>query len=131
MQELRGFGVSGPNLANIPASRYACIMKASSLLLALVVFAAAGSGALASDKAKTPRQQKKAPNTHFSTTKSKAPASAPKQVVATGSYIKRKIHRSGYITDGPYPLYVIDSQSIHESGASDLRQLLARPGLNR
>ncbi len=48
----------------------------------------------------------------------------------TGSYIKQKYHSHGFINDAASPVIVIDSKAISHSGASDLRQLLARSGSN-
>ena len=55
----------------------------------------------------------------------------PEQDALTGSYIKRNIHRSGMVTDGPHPVYVVDNETIRNSGAADLRQLLVFKGVNR
>ena len=49
-------------------------------------------------------------------------------VLLTGSYIKRDIRRRGEITDGPNVVAVLDSKTIKNSGAADLRQLLVRTG---
>lgn len=58
-------------------------------------------------------------------------AQKPEQDALTGSYIKRDIHRSGMVTDGPHPVYVVDNETIRNSGAADLRQLLVFKGVNR
>jgi hypothetical protein len=67
--------------------------------------------------------------------KPKQQLAAPKQksekVALTGSYLKRDIRRSGYITDGPQNVVVIDSEMIRNSGAGDIRQLLVRRGMWR
>jgi hypothetical protein len=54
-----------------------------------------------------------------------------KDTTVTGSHIKRDVRRNGLVTDGPNPVYVLDSKAIRDSGAADLRQLLVRNGLNR
>lgn len=54
-----------------------------------------------------------------------------KDVVLTGSYIKRDIHRSGLLTDGPTPVYVLDQTAIELSGGADLREVLNRTGFHR
>ncbi len=47
----------------------------------------------------------------------------------TGSYIPRKVHLDGTITDGPYQLVVITEDAIRNSGANNLSQVLSRYGL--
>jgi hypothetical protein len=54
-----------------------------------------------------------------------------KNVVLTGSYIKRNVRRQGVVTDGPNPLYVVDRKTIDLSGAADLSQVLIRTGFRR
>lgn len=64
-------------------------------------------------------------------TKTTPPTPKDEQVILTGSYIKRDVKRAGRITDGPTQVLVIDRKAIERSGASDLKQLLVRYGLNR
>ncbi len=52
-----------------------------------------------------------------------------KNMELTGSYVKQTIHRSGQITDGASPVWVLDQKAIANSGATDLRQLLTRQGV--
>jgi hypothetical protein len=101
-------------------------MKKSSLLLAISLLLAASVGC--ADLPKDPTAKAKAaPRGKAKTIQ----AETEKKAEVTGSYIKRKVNRNGQITDGPDPLYVIDNQTIQQSGAADLRQLLVRQGLNR
>jgi hypothetical protein len=51
------------------------------------------------------------------------------KVLLTGSFIKQKVRRSGMVTDGANQVLVLDSETISNSGASDLRQLLVRRGI--
>ncbi len=97
-------------------------MKTTSLALVLSITLAAASGALAEDEAKgaQPATKEKTP--------SETKAVTTDQYV-TGSYIKQRIRRDGQIAEGPNRLLVIDSKAIERSGATDLRQLLVRPGV--
>ncbi|HWW02129.1 MAG TPA: hypothetical protein VNZ64_20685 [Candidatus Acidoferrum sp.] len=107
-------------------------MKTSPFILASVITLAAASGVSAGDRPKTD----KATTTPAAEPAKASPAQtqAPlkeKKVEITGSYVKREVRRNGQITDGMNPVLVIDSKSIQTSGASDLRQLLVRQGVNR
>jgi hypothetical protein len=53
------------------------------------------------------------------------------QVVVTGSYIPRNIRTDGQITDGPYPVAVIDSDFIKRTGAQDITEALRKSGVGR
>jgi hypothetical protein len=55
----------------------------------------------------------------------------PKEVIRTGSMVKREVRRAGIITDGHQNLYVIDSEMIKNSGAFTLSQVLLRRGFTR
>ncbi len=101
-------------------------MKRYPVVLALAFSCALSSGALASEKAKSgkPTKTSAAPS---KSSKASAPSKESK-VELTGSYIKQDIRRNGHITDSQSPVYVIDSQAIQTSGASDLRQLLVKRG---
>ena len=59
------------------------------------------------------------------------PSQADTYVLSTGSHIKTTVKRHGQITDGPSQVLVIDQKTIANSGASTLRQLLARQGVGR
>ena len=98
------------------------------LLWGVVTPAVAGDPGKA-DKNTKPQAQASAPVKK--TPKPAAPAPKPSKSALTGSYIKQKVVQKGLITDGASPVLVIDSEMIRNSGASDLRQLLTRPGLNR
>jgi outer membrane receptor for Fe3+-dicitrate len=95
------------------------------LLTATLILAFASSVALASDK-----ETKDAKNTKTSPAVAKAkakPTEAPKREVAlTGSNIKRVVRKDGQVTDGPNSLTIIDQKAIEQSGAADVRQVLAR-----
>lgn len=101
-------------------------MKKSSLALALAILVAAVTGAVAGEKAKADLKQPAKTGLIKKTKKAKTPAS--EKVQLTGSYIKQDAPRNGQISAGPNPLYVIDSKTIQNSGAADLRQLLVRQG---
>jgi hypothetical protein len=96
-------------------------MKKTSLLFALAAVLLVPAVARADDSAKDTKQTKTAPPA-----KSEVKAKPAKKV--TGTYNPRVIHRNGYITDGSSPLYVLDSATIHNSGAADLRQTVSRTG---
>jgi hypothetical protein len=51
--------------------------------------------------------------------------------VLTGSLLKSTYNRRGHITDGHSQVVVLDSRTIENSGAADLRELLTRKGLHR
>ena len=51
------------------------------------------------------------------------------KALLTGSFIKQKFRRNGMVTDGANQVLVLDSETISNSGASDLRQLLVRRGI--
>ena len=98
-------------------------MKLSSFIIAMAVLLAAGTGAFASEKTKAPPQ----PKATAEKTKSKTPTTKQQY---TGSYVRKDVRQSGHITDSAQPLFVIDSKTIQNSGAADLRQLLVRQGFN-
>src|SRR5258708_881428 len=104
-------------------------MKLTSLIVALTL-ASLTSSALASDKTKDANATKSPVAQQPKKVKAKAPQKQ-NQVALTGSYVKRDFQRNGMVTDGPNPVFVLDSQSIDTSGASDLRQLLIRRGFTR
>ncbi len=97
-------------------------------VLVIAVSALLGLPALAEQKANDTSKSKAPPKT---TAKAKPKTKAQQGEVYTGSYIKQDVRRNGHITDGPNPLYVIDSKAIKNSGASTVRDLLMRGGFNR
>ena len=100
------------------------------MVLALAITLGAASGALAADK--KDKETKDKPTNSQQAAKPKAAAETGKENTAlTGSYIKRDVKRSGVVTDGPTPVYVLDRDSIQTSGASDLSQVLLRRGFRR
>ena len=95
-------------------------MKMKTFLMVALLTVSGVSLGLASDKS-------------ASTTDNKATATKQakeKKTILTGSYIPREVHHHGQITDGPSPVWVVDQKTIRNSGASDLRQLLVRQGVN-
>jgi outer membrane receptor for Fe3+-dicitrate len=94
-------------------------------LTATLILAFASSSALASDK-----ETKDAKDTKASATAAKEkakPTEVPRrEVVLTGSNIKRAVRKDGQVTDGPNSLTIIDRKAIERSGAVDVRQVLAR-----
>ncbi len=104
-------------------------MKTSSLALILALAFAATTGALAGEKAKA--GQTRPAKAKVIKKANKAQHAASDKVLLTGSYIKQDIRRNGQITDGPNMLCVLDSKTIRNSGASDLRDLLLRYGMKR
>ncbi len=104
-------------------------MKPTSLIVALTL-ALLTSSALATDKTKDANTTKPPVAQQPKNVRAKTPQ-RENQVALTGSYIKRDVRRNGVVTDGPNPVFVLDSQSIDTSGASDLSQLLIRRGFRR
>jgi outer membrane cobalamin receptor len=84
-------------------------------VLALIV----ATPLMACDTAKAQKKQ---------TAKVKASTGIVEKRAITGTYIKREVRRNGQITDGPNLVTVIDQESIRNSGATDVRQLLLRRG---
>ena len=101
-------------------------MKKRSLALVLAIAVAAATGAVAGEKTKA--DSKKPAKTGLSKKAKKAPPPASDKVLLTGSYIKQDVPKNGQIGVGTTPMYVIDSKTIQNSGAADLRQLLIRQG---
>ena len=107
-------------------------MKTIPMMLAVAITIGVASTALAADK--TDKKAKDKPSTTQTAAKGKAADnSAPQKenTALTGSYIKRDVKRSGVITDGPNPVYVLDQSVVQTSGASDLSQVLLRKGFRR
>ena len=101
-------------------------MKSLPLNLVLATLLCSSSALLAADKPAAPKPLK-----HSKTERQKKPKTdtLTEQSALTGSYIKKEVHRSGVVTDGPDPVFVIDSNAIRNSGASNVRELLAFRGL--
>jgi outer membrane receptor for Fe3+-dicitrate len=95
----------------------------TTLLTATLVLAFASSVALADDT-------KPAKDTKAATAKEKAKTkqttAKKREVLLTGSNIKREVRRDGQVNDAPNSLTIIDSKAIERSGAADVRQVLAR-----
>jgi|SRR6516165_7849178 hypothetical protein len=107
-------------------------MKKTPMVLALAIILGAASGALAADKKDKQTKDKPANSQVAAKPQAATNTSQIKENTAlTGSYIKRDVKRSGVVTDGPNPVYVLDHSSIQTSGASDLSQVLLRRGFRR
>jgi hypothetical protein len=107
-------------------------MKKTPMVLALAITLGAASGALAADKKDKQTKDKPANSQTAAKPQAAANTSQIKENTAlTGSYIKRDVKRSGVITDGPNPVYVLDHDALNTSGASDLSQVLLRRGFRR
>ncbi len=105
--------------------RNAKLMLGAVSLLAGLTVAFAGEGAKQqADKATSSKKPKAAVE------KATPGVQTEKNIELTGSYVKQTIHRSGQITDGAAPVWVLDSKAIANSGATDLRQLLIRQGVS-
>ena len=104
-------------------------MKTTSYILALALLTATAASVRAADKTSNPKQtkglvkrEKTLPNPALH---------EEKNVLLTGSYIKRNVRRQGLVTDGPNALYLLDQRTIDLSGAADLSQVLIRAGFHR
>jgi hypothetical protein len=97
------------------------IMKTTSLVVALTL-AVAATSALAADQTKETKPAK--------TSKKSEVTKQDDSVLLTGSLIKQKVRRSGMVTDSANQVLVLNSETISNSGASDLRQLLTRRGIH-
>ena len=104
-------------------------MKISSFVVALAVLAVTATTLQASDKTTETRKSKTAAK-KLKADQYPGPYKE-KGAVLTGSYIKRNVKRQGTVTDGPNPVYVLDSKAIELSGAADLSQVLVRTGFRR
>jgi len=97
-------------------------MKASSFIPGVAVMIAAASVALASNQTQTSSKKSEDQAKSAKTEKTEG-------IVLTGSYVKRNIHRTGLITDGPDNVLVIDRETINNSGAATLKEVLLRKGI--
>jgi hypothetical protein len=96
------------------------------LLQATLILAVASSIALASDKETKDAKEMNPSTASAAKEKVKVTAAPTREVVLTGSNIKRAVRKDGQVTDGPNSLTIIDRKTIERSGAADLRQVLAR-----
>jgi outer membrane cobalamin receptor len=97
-------------------------MNIKSLVVAVALAFAAGSVAFAADKSNQDKEPKKPV-----VVKKELP-SDNKDILVTGSHLKRTVRRDYRITDGPSQVVVIDRGAIERSGASDLKRLLVTQG---
>ena len=108
-------------------------MRKIPVILAVAFALSTGVCAFGADKSSDNNASKAAAVDKAKETKKSKPEGSKraKKTELTGSYIKHEVRRAGQITDGPSPVLVIDSNTIRNSGASDIRQLLTRQGVNR
>jgi hypothetical protein len=95
------------------------------LLIATLTVAFASLSALASDK-ETKNAKETKPATTAVKEKAKAVTIQKREVILTGSNIKREVRQDGQVTDAPNSLSIIDRKAIERSGVADVRQLLSR-----
>jgi len=100
-----------------------------SFFIALAVLTATATSLQASDK--TTETKKVKPAVKKAKADQHPGPYREKGAVLTGSYLKRDVKRQGVVTDGPNPVYVLDSRAIELSGAADLSQVLIRTGFRR
>jgi hypothetical protein len=105
-------------------------MKLASLAIALTILLSSSLFVLGADKPAAKSKTSK-PAKVEKAKKVAKPAQRQESIALTGSYIKRDVRRNGVVTDGPDPVYVLDSEAIRNSGAADLRELLVFRGVNR
>ncbi len=103
-------------------------MKTTLLISALLIGWSVPFGAVAADKTQTGKEAKPAAVQEKQKQPAVQPAKPAPKVELTGSYIKQDIRRNGIVTDGKNPVFVLDNDWIHQSGAADLSQLLIRSG---
>jgi hypothetical protein len=103
------------------------MMKAIFLILALT-FAAAPIG-FAGEKAKQKKAAAAAARAKAKSTRNQTAPSAEKTTL-TGSYLKEEVRRHGLITDGRSQVLVLDNDTIRNSGAVDVRELLIWKGIH-
>ncbi len=104
------------------------VMPMKTTLLAGALILSVVSSALAADDAKDAKDTKTTTTTaakEKDKTKQKIGA-RKREVLLTGSNIKREVRRDGQVTDAPNSLTIIDRKAIERSGVADLRQVLAR-----
>jgi outer membrane receptor for monomeric catechols len=101
-------------------------MHMKKTLLKATLILAVASSALASDKETKDAKDAKPSTASAAKAKVKVTSAPTREVVLTGSNIKRAVRKDGQVTDGPNSLTVIDRKTIERSGAADLRQVLAR-----
>lgn len=103
-------------------------MKTRYLAVALTITIFLTGSALAGDKAHTDKT--KVAEKSKAKPKQKQVVKAQK-IAVTGSYIKEEVRPDGTIPTGPSPLHIIDSESIRNSGGSDVAEVLIKKGYNR
>ena len=110
------------------------VMKTTTSIVVLAITLAAVSVASADEKSKQEKATKTEATKSATVQKTKTTTNYQyplnERVALTGSYIKRDVRRSGQITDGPSQVLVLDSKTIENSGAADLRQLLVLKGVH-
>src|SRR5437879_10930443 len=104
-------------------------MKATAFALGLAISFAVGSTLLAADKDQNRKENSPAPADK--TKMSKKQGGESQKVEITVSYIKRDVKKQGQIVEAPNQVYVLDSDTIRQTGATDVSQVLIRRGFRR
>lgn len=104
-------------------------MKLTSFAVATAVLLSSGAAVLGADLSTDGKSVKPA-KTQTPKAASKRPAQKDPMIV-TGSHLKRNVRQEGLIAVSPNALYIIDNDSIRNSGATDLSQLLTHSGFRR
>jgi hypothetical protein len=105
-------------------------MNFTSFTLATAVFLVSGAAVLGADQSTDTKSVTSAKTEKPKDAASKRPAQKD-VVTVTGSHLKRNIRQEGVIAVGPNPVFIIDNDSIRNSGATDLSQLLTHRGFRR
>ena len=98
-------------------------MKTTSLAFALCLTLAATSSIAEEAKEAKPAKDSRKAQVQTETTRQ------DDKTLLTGSFTKQKVRRNGMVTDSANQVLVLDSETINNSGASDLKQLLVRRGI--
>ena len=97
----------------------------ATLLLSITLAASGAEKDSAKPKSSLPEKSTK-------TAKSEAKSQTHREVViVTGSHLNRNVHHDGLVSDGPNLVYILDSETIANSGASTIHELLTRKGAAR
>lgn len=105
-------------------------MNFTSFTIAAAVLLSSGVAVLGADQSTDGKSVKSAKTEKSKGAASKSPAHKD-VVTVTGSHLKRNVRQEGVIAVGPNSVFIIDNDSIRNSGATDLSQLLTRRGVRR
>jgi hypothetical protein len=105
-------------------------MNFTSFSIAAAVLLSSGVAVLGADQSAVGKSVKSAKTEKTKNATPKRPVQKD-VVTVTGSHLKRSVRQEGVIAVGPNPVYIIDNDSIRNSGATDLSQLLTHRGLRR